>query len=119
MPPTNPVAVPAPESTASSSGLGILLRLFWMIVGNVVLGFSGLHILWGRESFFSIADITYVAAIPLLIAARYVDIAKFHGTTGTGEPATMAHWRRYALGMLAISVAAWVLLHGIAYLRLS
>lgn len=119
MTPTNPVAAPSPESTASNSGLGLLLRLFWMIFGTVVLGFSGLYILWNREGFFSVADISYGAIVPLLIAARYLDIAKFHGATGTGEPATMAHWRRYALGVLVISVAAWVILHGIAYLQMT
>ena len=119
MSPTNPVAAHSPESIASSSVLGILLRLFWMIIGNVVLGFSGLYILWGRESFFSVFDISYGAVVPLLIVSRYVDIAKFHGATGTGEPATMAHWRRYALGVLVISVAAWVILHGIAFLQMT
>jgi len=116
----NHVPTQSPEAAGSSSVLGLALRLFWMIIGNVVLAFSGLYILLpGRESLFSVADISYGAVIPLLIATRYADIAKFRGATAYGEPATMAHWRRYALGVLVISVVAWLLLHGIAYLRLN
>jgi hypothetical protein len=110
---------PSPEATESSGVLGLALRLFWMIIGNVVLAFSGLCILQERENLFSVADISYGVVIPLLVASRYVDIAKFRGDTAYGEPATMAHWRRYALGTLVTSVVAWLLLHGIAYLRMN
>lgn len=112
-PPTPPVETPAPTSITA-----IALRILWMIVGNAALVISGFWILQVRDAFFSVADATYGAAIPLLIVARYLDIARFGGSTAYGEPATMAHWRRYAAAVLGGAVAAWLLLHGIAYLQM-
>ena len=44
-----------------------------------------------------------------LIEARYVDIARFNGQTTEGKLTPIAHWRRYAVLMLVISVCLWEL----------
>jgi hypothetical protein len=54
----------------------------------------------------------------LLIVARYVDITRFKGDTAYGEPATLAHWRRYALSLLVGSIVVWVVIHGIGYVSM-
>jgi hypothetical protein len=100
--------------TPSPSGTSLLLRIFWMFIGNFVLIVSLLAIAMGEEEgFFSIADVVFWVAVPLIIAARYVDIARYGGTNADGEPATLAHWRRYAIGLAVLSVVLWGAAHGI------
>ena len=99
----------------TTSILALFLRLFWMFLGNIALGASALYMLSHRASIFSPADVVYAVSVPLLIVARYVDIARFKGDTAYGEPATLAHWRRYALSLLLGSIVAWVVIHGIGY----
>jgi hypothetical protein len=47
----------------------------------------------------------------LTIAARRVDITRWQGTTASGEPATLAHWRRYAATVVLVAAAACVVAH--------
>ncbi len=98
------------------SGVGaLLLRLFWMFLGNMFLGASALLIVQAGAS-LSLIDILYWLTVPLLVAARYVDISLFKGDTAYGEPATMTHWRRYTVGLLLFAVGAWLAVHGAGYL---
>jgi len=85
---------------------GCFLRLFWMMIGNVVLLFCVYGIIQHRSSVLSIADAFYWAIVGSLLAARYVDIRYLYGTKADGDPATMAHWRRYAtvLGVVSVMV---------------
>lgn len=99
----------------SSGAVALFLRLCWMFLGNLVLGISALLIVQAGAS-FSLMDIAYWATIPVLVGMRYVDIAKFKGVTAYGDPASMLHWRRYAIGMLLAGTGAWLAAHGAGYL---
>lgn len=56
-------------------------------------------------------DLGYCSAVMLVLAARYLDISRFEGTTDTGEPATTEHFRRYAIKLLLAAAVVWVLVH--------
>ena len=94
---------------------GCFLRVFWMIIGNAILLACAYGVLQHRSSLLSIADALYWAVVGSLLAARYVDIQYFLGTTSDGDPATMAHWRRYATVLGMISIGLWLGAHAIAY----
>jgi len=94
---------------------GCLLRLFWIMIGNAVLLFCAYAIVQHRSSMFGMADAFYWAIVGSLLAARYVDIRHFCGTTADGEPATMVHWRRYAIVLGVVSAGLWLGVHAIAY----
>ena len=47
------------------------------------------------------------------IAARRVDITRWAGKTASGEPATLAHWRRYAVTVVFVTAIASVVAHAI------
>jgi hypothetical protein len=98
-----------------TSVIGLLLRLFWMFLGNIALGVSILMVLAERETVFSVADIIYGISLPLLVAARYLEITRYKGTTAEGEPATISHWKRYTVALLVFSIGAWSLCHGISF----
>ena len=47
-----------------------------------------------------------------MLGVRYLDIRKFGGRTADGAaPATMAHWRRYALLLIGVCLLLWTLAH--------
>jgi hypothetical protein len=103
------------QQEKNSSVGGLFLRLFWMFLGNMVLGVSALLIVQAGAS-FSPMDILYWLTVPLLVAARYAEISWYKGVTAYGEPASMAHWRRYTVGLLLSAVGVWLTVHGAGYL---
>ena len=107
--PSSPPAVaPSPPPPQYDPASGCLLRLFWMVGGNVLLFFLLLWIVERRPRLGTWPDLAYLAVLAALVAARYVDIRYCHGQTGKGAPATLAHWRRHALGASVIGSGAWV-----------
>ncbi|HPO13354.1 MAG TPA: hypothetical protein PLI09_07915 [Candidatus Hydrogenedentes bacterium] len=91
----------------------LVLRIFWMLVGNFILLITCLYILNERISGFTWLDILYWVALVLALAARYIEITYYQGRKADGEPATRAHWVRYALIMLVLATAGWLAVHGI------
>jgi hypothetical protein len=96
---------------------GCFLRLFWMTFGNVLLLACAYGITMHQTSLLSIADVLYWAMVGSLLAARYVDIRYLQGTTADGDPATLAHWRRYAAIVGVVSAILWLGAHTVAYYR--
>jgi hypothetical protein len=111
--------MPRPVESNSSEGTGLgglFLRLFWMGGGNFGLLALAILITQKRILPYRLTDLLFWVIVILLIVARYVDIAYFEGATSYGEPATMKHWRRYAIGLGLISLVVWAVAHGIDYL---
>jgi hypothetical protein len=76
-----------------------------MGLGNIALVMAALGIY--KSAGWSIADVAFWLIVGLLVGARYLDIARYQGVTVEGEPATTAHFRRYALILLVVSAAVW------------
>ena len=87
---------------------GCLARLYWMIGGNALFCFALVGLALKNPRFPAPADAICLLAVISLVYVRYYDIRRCHGLTGEGEPATMDDWRRYALRISVIGVAAWV-----------
>jgi len=87
-----------------------------MFLGNGALFVLAVFIAQGPRAALTALDAAYWAVVAAVIGLRYVDIRAFSGQTAKSEPATMAHWRRYAAVVLAAGLAGWGLAHGIAYL---
>lgn len=97
------------ESPAEPVGCAAgFLRITWMAFGNLALFFCAIFA--SRQTAPSALDAAYAAIVVGLIFVRWLDIAKFRGQTGSGEPATMAHWRRYALGLVPVAAGLWALM---------
>ena len=103
------------EDHEYASPAGCLLRLFWMMIGNVLLLFCAYGIIQHRSSVLSIADALYWAIVGSLLATRYVDIRYFHGTTGDGDPASLADWRRYTVLVVLVAVGLWLVARATAH----
>jgi hypothetical protein len=87
-----------------------------MLIGNGALVLLGLAIAGQSAQLISLKDAAYWSLVPLVVAARYLDITRFEGATVYGEPATLQHWKRYALGFLVVSAALWLGAHGFTLL---
>ena len=99
-----------PASRASSPPAtpvtGLLLRLVWMVFGNIgLIGVAGVLM---RDDGGSVGPVSaaYWGLVAFIVGARFVDIRHYGGRTSEGEPATMAHFQRHAvtLGLVAAVV---------------
>ena len=94
-----------PTPAQDQSPAGCLARLVWMLMGNLAL--VVLVFVIYQSAGWTIADLAYWLIIGVMIGARYIDIARFAGTTMNDEPATMAHFRRYLLLVLLVGAAVF------------
>lgn len=98
---TPPVAYDRPE--------GCLLRLFWMVAGNLALFALTLTIF--NQGGFSLLDGVYWLVVVALAASRYIDIRRFAGPTIHGTPATVVDFRRYGIQLVIVATGLWILVH--------
>ncbi len=113
----NPARGGAPdehEPDKQESAAGCLARLFWMMLGNLVLAVTAFKIFEGPSLALTWADAVYWLTVACLVGVRYADIRYWDGKKADGEPATMTDWRRYSLLLLIAAAAAWILLHAVA-----
>lgn len=96
-------------ATQETRATGLLLRVVWMMLAPVLLFVLGARILIGEG--LSALDALYAGLLVVAIAARYVDVARFHGQTAEGEPATMEDARGYSIKLSLAAVGAWALAH--------
>jgi hypothetical protein len=89
------------------SGLGYLARFIWMLIGPVVAILSLLLIFQNRQGSFSTADAFLWGAVVACVVLRYIDVSRLNGLKATGEPASIADWRRYALVLVVIALVLW------------
>jgi hypothetical protein len=90
------------------SRTGMFARFYWICVGDPLLLLLLVVMIAKHPKLPSLLDAAYVAALGSLILVRYADTRFLKGQTGEGQPATMAHWRRYAMLMGSAWVGAWL-----------
>jgi hypothetical protein len=106
-----------PDTSPPSSTLsGLLLRTWWMLLGNGALLLVLALMAFERSALPSLLDVAFVALLASLVIARFVDIRYFGGCTAEGARATMTHFRRYVLHLLAGSAAGFGLANAPALL---
>jgi hypothetical protein len=89
----------------------VALRLFWMIAGNAIIFGSLATIVVNEIAFPAPIDVVVWLAVALTLAARHLDITRYQGTTGTGEVATLADWRRHAVILVLVTALGFVVAH--------
>lgn len=100
-------SVPESDRTAA----GVLLRVFWRVVGNVIVYVAWVMIVLTTAPLPSMLDAVVWLTVLLMLVARRVDIVRFSGRTMDGEPATLADWRRYVAILVGATVAGEVIAH--------
>jgi hypothetical protein len=98
MPDRTPSSAPTPDSK-----LALVLRFFWMLSGPVLLFVLAAMVI--EQQRFTWLDGVFAAALVGVIAARYVDVTRFHGSTADGAPAGRKELVRYT-GLITLGAAA-------------
>jgi len=97
----------------SSSQIGCLLRVTWMLVGNIALFAAVASISRQPAWTFSILDVIYFGIVVAVIAARFADITWFDGTTVKNEPVTRSTFIRYSAVLVSLACLLWLAAHAI------
>lgn len=96
------------------SGWGGLARLYWMLLGNAIVGYTSVAIAQHTHS-LSWRDLLFWSAATSLVAVRYLDVTVLGGTTADGARAMVSHWRRYSIVVLLVSAGCWAAAHAVAF----
>jgi hypothetical protein len=100
------------------SGLGYLARFIWMLIGPAVAIISLMVMFQNQQGRFSSADTVLWCAIVACVGLRYLDISRLNGLKATGEPASIADWRRYAIVVVVVALAIWGIARRVAFLEM-
>ncbi len=97
----------------------LFVRVFWMLLGNAIFLLAAISISRHKGETFHTADIIFWGTAVALIFVRYLDIKFYNGLTTTGQPASMVHWRKYAILLLICSTVIWILAHIINHIAVN
>lgn len=103
-----------PLDPNSPPHLGILLRLVWMLGGPAAIYVALALVAVRGDAFPSTLDLVVWGAVALVLAVRWIDVVHCRGQTAQGDPATLAHWRRFAVLVVLIAAAGSALAHSLA-----
>lgn len=98
----------------TTSFIIVLARVFWMMLGPVLLFLSMIGILQNPGGWFTSADVAFLIFLNLTVLARWMEFRGGDPRTATGEPATPMDLRRYITAALPIGLGAWVISNLIA-----
>jgi hypothetical protein len=94
-----------PARHAELSGFS---RIFWVILGPMLLALLTMGIVSRGNGWLTLLDLAFLAVLVAVIGARWIE---FHGgaaQTSTGEPATAAHLRKYAVVTIVVGLGVWI-----------
>jgi hypothetical protein len=83
-------------------------RGFWMMFGPLLLIPLAFKIVEHGQGWFTPYDIAFLLILAGMLAARGFEFYKGAPRTAEGQPATSDHFKRYALGVVTIGLACWV-----------
>lgn len=83
-------------------------HLFWIFVGPVVSVLLLISIALRQSGSFSTSDAAYFLVAGAVFACRWIDQRTDQATTSTGELATWADFRRYAIRLPPIAIGTWI-----------
>ncbi len=94
------------------SGAGLMLRLFWMLGGQLALLACLAVIIRDDRALHSAVSIGFWVVLGLMILARYWDVKRFGGAKSDGETrATMKDVKKFAWGGVGLGGAFWMVAH--------
>ena len=96
----------AQESSPSLTAL--LARVFWMLIGPLLLFVLAFNIGDKGTGWFTPSDIAFFMVLGGMLLARWWEYRGGTANTTMGEPATPQDLRRYVVMTLVIGTAVWV-----------
>lgn len=97
----------APIQPGGAQALLVLSRIFWMMVGPILLAALAYNVIKTGNGWATSADVWYLAILCLLMAVRAFEFRYPNPQRATGEPATPRDLRIYLIGALTIGLILW------------
>ncbi|MEX0641451.1 MAG: hypothetical protein WD468_02055 [Pirellulales bacterium] len=85
-----------------------LARLFWMMIGPLLLFILAFANVMNDEGWLTAADIGFFVVLLATVYARWREFRSDDGRTAEGEPATAVEFRRYVVLLVGGGVAVWL-----------
>lgn len=100
---------PSDEQTEHAQSMaGCLAHLVWSLGGLGTLFVLWVTILRNTAWTFTLRDVFYGITVTVMIGARHLHVFRYHGRVGSGGVATPRDFWRYAVMLLLVSVAMWI-----------
>ena len=96
----------APDSVTSLRAF--FGRLVWMLLGPLTLAVCALVITQRQEGWVTPQNLFYFVILGGMLLGRWAEFRYGQPMTATGEPASIDHLRRYAIGVSILGLAIWV-----------
>jgi hypothetical protein len=100
------------EGRTGSAGI-LLCRLIWMLLGPLFLGLIAYRTVRQADGWFTGTDIAYAGILVAMIVGRWLEMRSGTAMTATGEPATMAQFKRYVVILLIVAALAWIIVKAV------
>jgi hypothetical protein len=97
----------------SSPDAAPLARLFWMMIGPILLFILAFANTMDRNGWHSGADIGFFIVLIATVYARWREYRAGGAQTADGQPATPAQVHRFIAATLAIGLAVWAIANAI------
>jgi hypothetical protein len=87
----------------------LLSRVFWMLLGPLLLVVFAFQIINKGQGWFTPVDIAYLLVLGGMLLARWWEFRSGTAQTTMGEPATATDLRRYAITTVVVGLAVWII----------
>lgn len=92
------------------NSIGVLCsRIVWTVLGPLLFAFLVYTIAVNSSGWFTAIDACYAAVLIAMIGCRWHEQRSGSATTISGELATQAHFRRYAVILALLGMAVWLI----------
>ncbi len=93
----------------STPFLAILGRVFWMMLGPMLLVLMTFMIATTGNGWLTHADFGFLGILVAIMIARWLEFRGGNPQTAEGQPATPAHLRRYLIAVVVLGLGLWVM----------
>jgi len=97
--------------TGSNSAAAAFGRVYWLMIGPMLLLLLAFHIARTGDGWLTTADYVFWGMLAVLPLARWLEFRGGHPKTNTGEPASDTELQRYFVMAPLVGAAIWVISH--------
>lgn len=107
-----------PISNEYTPVTGIVLRIYWIALAHAAALIVTFEMVLSSLQHSLLLNLALALIFISAIVVRYLDIRYCNGETADCKKATMSDWRSWAIKVLAIYIAVFILIHISIYVHM-